>query len=308
MRVGQTLAGNLADSGAFDNFIVPLQADTHYRIEALLDSLDDSVLTLFDPDGRKVAYNNDFSGDDFRDASYGSLIDYTAAASGPHTVKVAGYGSKTGTYRLRIGAGGSMPIQVGQTLTGNWAAKGTLDHFTVSLQASTHYRIEVLLDSLDDSVLTLFDPDGREVASNNNRNDASRTSHIDYTTAMSGTHTVKVAGFRDSTGSYRLRIGAGPFHTHTGRPNLGSPIARQGHARPLHGVPSGRHRLSRRGPAGFAGRPRPDAVRSRRQGSGIQRQPQRYFPCLRHRLHPSDIRHLHHWRGGFRQRPRIPID
>ena len=210
IRAGQTLAGNLADSGAFDSFTVPLQADTHYRIEVLLDSLADSVLTLFDPDGREVASNNDFRGDDFRDASYGSLIDYTAAASGTYTVKVAGYGSKTGTYRLRIGAGDFTPIRVGQTLAGNWAAKGTLDHFTVPLQADTHYRIEVLLDSLAVSVLTLFDPNGREVASNNNRSDASRTFHIDYTTATSGTHTVKVAGYGDSTGSYRLRIGAGP--------------------------------------------------------------------------------------------------
>ena len=210
IRVGQTLAGNLAGSGAFDSFPVSLQADTHYRIEVLLDSLDDSVLTLFDPDGREVASNNDFRGDDFRDASYGSLIDYTAATSGIYTVKVAGYGSKTGTYRLRIGAGGSTPIQVGQTLAGNWAAKGTLDHFTVPLQADTHYRIEVLLDSLDVSVLTLFDPNDREVASNDNRSDDSRTFHIDYTAAAAGSYTVKVAGYGDSTGSYRLRIGTGP--------------------------------------------------------------------------------------------------
>ena len=205
MGVGQALAGNLAVSHTFDYFTVHLQAGTHYRIEVLLDSLDDSVLTLFGPDGRDVASN-----DDFNDASHASRIDFIPVTSGTYTIKVAGYGTSTGSYRLRIDAVPSIPMGVGQTLAGNLVASNTFDHFTVSLQADTHYRVEVLLDSLDDSVLTLFGPDGREVASNDDFSEASYASRIDYTAATSGTYTIRVAGYGTSTGSYRLRIDAVP--------------------------------------------------------------------------------------------------
>ena len=133
------------------------------------------------------------SNDDFSDASRVSRIIYTAAMAGTYTVKVAGYG--TGSYRLRIDPVPSTPVRVGQTLTAGMPARGTFDYFTVPLQAGTHYRIEVLLDSLDDSVLTLVDPDGRVVASNDDFSNASYASRIDYPAAASGTYTVKVTGY-----------------------------------------------------------------------------------------------------------------
>ena len=72
------------------------------------------------------------------------------------------------------------------------------------LQANTRYRIE--LSWLEDPLLTLFDPDGREVASNDNFSDGSFASRIDYTPSMSGSYTVKVKGSGSSWVSYRLRI------------------------------------------------------------------------------------------------------
>ena len=192
IQAGQILATRLPAEGEWDNFTVPLQAGTHYRIEVLLDSLDalaDSVLTLFDPNGREVASN-----DDLGNTSFASRIDHIAAMSGAYTVQVAGLNSSMGSYELRITSVPPQRISSSQYLTSNLATRGAFDYYTVSLWAGTRYRIEVSLYGLDDSVLTLFGPDGREVASNDNFGDGSFASRIDYTPAMSGTYTVKVEG------------------------------------------------------------------------------------------------------------------
>ena len=212
IRVGQILEGNLASRSAFDNFTVFLRTGT-YRIGVLRDSQNDPVLTLFDPDGREVASNDNRS-----HYSRASLIEYTAATSGTYTVKVAGYRGSTGSYRLRINAVRSTPMRVGQTLAGNLVGSST---FAVPLQTDTHYRIEVLLDSLDRSVLTLFAPDGREVASSYDFRDDSYASLIDYSATTSGIYTVEVAGYRGSTGLLSAEHRRGPSHTHAGRPDPG---------------------------------------------------------------------------------------
>ena len=219
IQVNQTLAGNLAASGMFDYFTVSLQADTGYRIEILLDSMDDSVLTLFDPDGREVASNDNRSNE-----SYASFVEYTAATSGTYTIGVTGSNSSTGSYRLRIDAVRSTPIRVGQPLAARFPARSASDYFTVFLQADTHYRVEVLLDSMDVSMWTLFDPDGREVASNNDFSgngfsDESYASRSDYIATTSGTYTIGVAGFRQRHGCLSVEDRPGPFHTHAGGPN-----------------------------------------------------------------------------------------
>ena len=216
--VGQTLSGNIGSRGEEDRFTVSLQAGTRYRIEVLLNSLGDSVLTLRDPSGREVAADDD-SG-----PGYASRIDYTAQRSGTYTIEVRGHSSSTGTYRLSVSRADVPPtptytptpppedtaIGVGETLSGNIGSRGEEDRFTVSLRAGTRYRIEVLLNSLSDPVLNLYNPSGREVASNlvedSSRGIDSFVHYIDYTAPSAGTYTIKVRGFLDSTGSYRLSV------------------------------------------------------------------------------------------------------
>ena len=104
-------------------------------------------------------------------------------------------GPPAGSYRLRIDAVRSTSIQVDQPLAARFPVRGAFDYFTMFLQANTHYRIEVLLDALDDSVLALFDPAGREMASNNDFSDA----HVRLPRPPQPTH-YRIDGDRDLVG------------------------------------------------------------------------------------------------------------
>ena len=215
IRVGQTLSGSLDRSGEQDMFEVALQAGTAYRIETTLGSLGDSVLTLFDPDGEQAAHDDDGG------TGPASRIDHTAAATGTYRIRVKGYGSGTGSYRLTVGERQAEPvtrhIRVGQTLSGSLDRSGERDMFEVALQAGTAYRIETTLNSLDDSVLTLFDPDGEQAARDDDGSTGS-ASRIDHTAAATGTYRIRVEGYGSSTGSYRLTVGerqAEPVTRHT---------------------------------------------------------------------------------------------
>ena len=221
IHVDQSLSGRLDRSGEEDTYGVTLVAGTRYHIEVSLDSLDDSVLTLFSPSGNQVASN-----DDLGDSSYASRINYTAPRSGTYRIRVEGYGSSTGSYQLSVSeriatvqaqelSGNN--IGVDTTLFGRVSRVGEEDRYEVRLQAGTRYRFEVLLDSLDDSVLTLFSPSGNQVASNDDLGDSSYASRINYTAPRSGIYKIGVGGYESSTGSYRLlvsRRGAGADNSH----------------------------------------------------------------------------------------------
>ena len=202
IEVGQILSGSITTSGEQDRFTVSLQAGTTYRIETTLHSLNDSVMRLFNPSGSKVEEDDDGG------AGRASRIDYTATTSGAYTIQVEGYGSNTGSYELSVQTLGYAvtPIQMGQTVSGNLEQGERYDFYEVSLQAGKDYRIETVLDTLDDSELVLIDPNGSVAASDDDGGPGS-ASRIVYTATTSGTYTIRVEGDGSSdTGSYQLWV------------------------------------------------------------------------------------------------------
>ena len=65
----------------------------------------DSVLYLYDRDGKKQLAMNDDDG-----SSPASRIVWTAAANGTYYVAVAGYGNCTGTYTLNVQTSNTAPV------------------------------------------------------------------------------------------------------------------------------------------------------------------------------------------------------
>ena len=216
LRVGEGLSGSLDRSGGGDVYAVALVAGTTYRIDVAPGTLGDPELALFAPDGDEAAARDDSS------VGVGSRIDHTAAQSGTYLVRVsAANHSDTGTYELSVRPldtdrdAEAVPhpprtVRVGQTLSGSLDGGGEHDLFEVELQGGTRYRIEVSLETLPDSELTLY-RSGRAVAHNNDVDGANRGSRIDYTAVTTDIFLLRVEGHGDGdTGSYRLSVALAP--------------------------------------------------------------------------------------------------
>ncbi|MBI3892817.1 MAG: M36 family metallopeptidase, partial [Candidatus Wallbacteria bacterium] len=88
---------------------------------------------------------------------------------------------------------------------GTIGSSGDADVFTVDLVAGQAYTFRTALVTLPDSVLTLLDPSGNVLTSNDD-DGTSRASRIaSYTAAFTGTHFLRVTGFRSSRGTYTVR-------------------------------------------------------------------------------------------------------
>ena len=96
---GQTTSGELQSAGERDVFAVDLEANTIYEIALTGDTLIDSYLRVFNPDGSLLAENDD--GDDGLD----SLLRLNVPETGRYYVVADSYLSMwEGTYSLEIGS------------------------------------------------------------------------------------------------------------------------------------------------------------------------------------------------------------
>ncbi len=213
VTVGEPVHGGLGHPDDFDVFTFEAVAGESYRIEVELGSLEDSVLTLYDADGSELAFNDDAAG------TLASLIIWTAPESGNYYVEVASFDFfTTGSYTLSVelaepddhadSADGATPVPVDGSVQGAIDYFGDVDFFVFDAAAGESYRIEVALGSLEDSVASLYDADGWELAFNDDDGD-SLASLIDWTAPGSGSHYVEVAALGASgTGSYTLSVTA----------------------------------------------------------------------------------------------------
>ncbi len=105
--VPSSTAATLGVAGDIDWFKFQAVAGRTYTFTTQLDTLDDSVLYLFDRDGaRQLAYN-----DDVRSGDLSSNIGWTASSSGTYYLAVAGYGDYySGTYSLNVQIDNSAPV------------------------------------------------------------------------------------------------------------------------------------------------------------------------------------------------------
>lgn len=98
LKVGDTINGALAADSLQQTFDVELKADTTYQIDMKSGDVD-AFLTLESPDGKRLAFNDDFGG------SLDSRIEYRPTASGTYRIIATSLSKReTGNFSLTIQA------------------------------------------------------------------------------------------------------------------------------------------------------------------------------------------------------------
>ncbi|WP_296815035.1 DVUA0089 family protein [Brevundimonas sp.] len=155
----------------------------------------DTILTLYGPDGREIAQN-----DDVEPGDLSSRIIHAAQTPGRYRAVVSGYGGATGAFTFEMEDGVDFDL--------SWEAR-ELDEQVVSLsRGRTEIRVPVSLNAEEnfvastfalteglDTTLELLDASGQSVAENDDRGDGSLNSQIAYRPLAAGPYTLVVSSF-----------------------------------------------------------------------------------------------------------------
>ncbi len=212
--VGEPVGGALNHEDDVDVFVFTAEAGARYGIDVILGTLDDSILTLHDADGTELAYNDDNRG------APASRIEWQAPEPGDYYLTVEGFVGDTGSYTLAIALipdtddhgdalppdADATPAPVGGSIGGELHHEADIDVFVFTAEAGALYQIDVVLGTLDDSVLTLYDAGGEELAYNDDLSDSSYESRIEWEAPAAGDYYLAVEGYGGDTGSYALTI------------------------------------------------------------------------------------------------------
>lgn len=96
--------GNIDAGGDSITYCLTATGGTTYQISVELETLSDSVLTLFAPDGQSQLAENDDYG-----SGLSSFLEWTAPSDGVYKLRVSGYGSQTGTFLMSVSTGDDDP-------------------------------------------------------------------------------------------------------------------------------------------------------------------------------------------------------
>ena len=225
--IGARVSGNLERAGDVDTFRFDVRQGAAYRFETQLGSLRDSVITLVDSAGNRLASNDDGGN------GLASRLDWTARHDGPVFVQVRGYSdSQTGTYTLQSSMRddysnqrtGAQSVSVGSRINGNIETGGDNDVFRLQARRGTTYTLETSLGSLRDSVITLTDASGRQLAFDDDGGDG-LASRITWTATQDGPVFLTVRGYSGSqTGTYSLTVSESLWNRDQFFANLRNPI------------------------------------------------------------------------------------
>ncbi|MBI4870178.1 MAG: pre-peptidase C-terminal domain-containing protein [Candidatus Riflebacteria bacterium] len=221
------LSGQIDYDGDDDYFRLELSPGTTYTLATQLSTLADTVLTVVSSDGVTVLASND----DASSTDRSSRVSFTAPDSVLYARVSAYRVGQLGTYTLRLtppaddhpNAPGQVQYTDTVSMTVPWRAGqlevgGDEDYFRVSVTAGRAYALEVELDGLSDSVLTLFESNGTTPAGENDDiSSNNRASHIDFV-ATSSTYLARVRGYSSLlTGGYGLRLSEADDHPNSAR-------------------------------------------------------------------------------------------
>ena len=199
-------------SSDVDFYSISVNTSGNYTIST--SSSMDTVGTLYNSSGSELASNDD-GGD-------GSNFSITRELpTGTYYIKVDGYSSTTGSYTINISreaSSGGGNDNVGNTIgtarsislsssgTGSYTSaidsSSDVDFYSISVNTSGNYTIST--SSSMDTVGTLYNSSGSELASNDDGGDGSNFS---ITRELpTGTYYIKVDGYSSTTGSYTINI------------------------------------------------------------------------------------------------------
>ena len=222
LSTGSTVGGELEQSGDVDWFSLDLTAGVNYELETTLNTLDDTILTVFDSHGRDLLSNDD-AGD-----TAASKVRWEPALSGTYFVEVKGYSDAKGSYTLTAeesetlddhgnGPLSSTFMEIGEN-QGSIEFDVDRDWFKFDAVAGTEYSIEVETIGLADSYLRLIDADGFTQLEFSDDIPNGLSSRINWTSTASGTYFFEVTGWAGDRGSYGLKLSSA-IHEDTFEPN-----------------------------------------------------------------------------------------
>jgi hypothetical protein len=204
---GETVFGDLSN-GARDQWEFYGYADETVLIS--LESNDfDSFLELQDPYGTQVAYDDDSGGD------RNSEVEYTLLESGYYTIVARSYGdSGSGEYELSLEEviiEAVEPGESGGTIVMDGMVNGSLADGAEGLwefEGAAGDVISIFLYSEEfDCVVELLDPDGNEVAYDDDSGENGDSLISDYELETSGTFTIVARAYGNSgSGAYELYL------------------------------------------------------------------------------------------------------
>ncbi len=203
---GETVEGVLDYPDDVDVFALEAVEGELYEIDVTLGTLTDSIVTVNDSDGFQLAWNDDYEG------SLASWLVWRAPHSGDFYVQVSGYGE--GSYALTVAvsdivddhpdlAVGATAVGAGETAEGVLDYPDDVDFFVLEAVEGELYEIDVTLGTLTDSIVTVNDSDGFQLAWNDDY-EGSLASRVEWTAPSTGDYYIQVSGYGE--GSYSLSV------------------------------------------------------------------------------------------------------
>lgn len=201
--------------GDRDWYRVTLTAGTTYTIQTSSDGAgSDAFLNLRDSTGTVILASDDDSGN-----GVNSLISFTATTTGTYFIDAGTYNNETtGSYHLFVAqaapagdfvggsTGSAAALSVGGTVNGNIDSSGDHDFYAINLVAGQTYSFRTAgttAADTTDTILTLRDAAGTQLATNDDAGEASFSS-IRFTATTTGTYYLDVSGFGTATGAFNL--------------------------------------------------------------------------------------------------------
>ncbi len=147
---------------------------------------------------------------------------YSSGALGTYTLLATGLGADDhgSTYST------ASPVTVDTPVTGNIDYGNDVDFFSIDAISGTLYSFEVMLGSLEDSVVIIYDSDGTTQVAYNDDTTSGFGSTAIWTCTADGTYYIAVFSYwMDATGSYTLLASTITDDDHGNIPSTASPVA-----------------------------------------------------------------------------------
>ncbi len=180
--------------------------------ESTEEALGDPMLVVYGPDGAEVGRDDDGG------EGLNAWLEVHAAAAGPYYVEVRGFvDDAAGRYALNLVSGeigadansGEYLVANGEGRTSTIGSADDVDWFAIDLVEGRPYRFNlegVDPNALGDPVLTLYDSEGRQLASDDDGGRGAN-SYLTHASTAGGTFFAAVSAFEQGgAGRYLLRV------------------------------------------------------------------------------------------------------
>lgn len=208
LRVGDSLEVTVNEEDVF--YTLALQEGQEVTVNLTSEDFD-TYLTVFQPDGEIVAFNDDFEGSRQR-----SQVTFVAPVSGEYEVAVEAFvGFPSGTFTLAVSGDEVSEVPAATTEDPEFVAIG--DELTIiaeqsdleyelTVQEASEITIDLRSESFD-TTLTVLDAEGKEVAANDDFLGSTSQSQVTFPAEAGMTYTVVVGSFiGEPTGEFTLRV------------------------------------------------------------------------------------------------------